>query len=72
MTSSRSLGIDGVEEPNCLDSKLEDFATTRLISGGYWSDVYLAAFAMVAGMRLVTFDKGFRSIAGLDALILPG
>jgi predicted nucleic acid-binding protein len=42
------------------------------ISGGYWSDSYLAAFAIVAGMRLVTFDKGFGSVDGLDSLMLSG
>jgi len=59
-------------EPNGLGSKLEEFAITRKISGGYWSDSYLAAFAIVAGMRLVTFDKGFGSVDGLDSLILSG
>lgn len=59
-------------EPSGLDSRIEDFAIARRISGGYWSDSYLAAFAIVAGMRLVTLDKGFGSVNGLDSLILAG
>jgi predicted nucleic acid-binding protein len=35
-----------------------------------WMDAYLAAFAIAAGQRLVTFDQGFRSYAGLDVLML--
>ena len=34
------------------------------------TDTYLAAFARAGGHRLVTFDRGFRSFAGLDSLIL--
>jgi predicted nucleic acid-binding protein len=33
-------------------------------------DAYLAAFAITAGLRLVTTDTAFRQFAGLDHLIL--
>jgi predicted nucleic acid-binding protein len=33
-------------------------------------DAYLAAFAIMAGLRLVTTDIAFRQFAGLDHLIL--
>jgi uncharacterized protein len=67
-----SGNIAFAKEPNGLDSKLEEFAIPRRISGGYWSDSCLAAFAIVGGMRLVTFDNGFGSVDGLDSLILVG
>ena len=37
-----------------------------------WMDAYLAAFAITAGMRLVTLDKDFRNFTshGLDLLLL--
>ena len=37
-----------------------------------WTDAYLAAFAAAQGLRLVTFDQGFRALAGLEKLLLPG
>lgn len=35
-----------------------------------WSDAYLAAFAIAAGLELITFDKGFRQFKGLHHTIL--
>ncbi|MGO4883002.1 MAG: TA system VapC family ribonuclease toxin [Bryobacteraceae bacterium] len=37
-----------------------------------WADAYLAAFARTAGLRLVTFDRTFPKIAGLDLTLLSG
>ena len=34
------------------------------------TDAYLAAFALSAGLRLVTFDQGFALFPGLDLLLL--
>jgi hypothetical protein len=34
------------------------------------TDVYLAAFALAGGHRLVTFDRGFRRYTDLDCLVL--
>jgi len=35
-----------------------------------WTDAYLAAFALSAGCRLVSFDSDFERFAGLDFLHL--
>jgi len=35
-----------------------------------WNDAYLAALAKLNSMRLVSFDRGFRSFRGLDLLLL--
>ena len=35
-----------------------------------WTDAYLAAFATIRGLRIVSFDRGFKKLAGIDALIL--
>ncbi len=35
-----------------------------------WMDAYLAALAFCAGIRFVTFDKGFKKYADLDLVIL--
>jgi hypothetical protein len=34
-----------------------------------WADAYLLAFASVAGLKLVSFDRGLR-LRGIDVLIL--
>ena len=35
-----------------------------------WTDAYLAAFAILAGLRMVSFDKGFKQYGGLALLTL--
>lgn len=35
-----------------------------------WNDAYLAAFAQVGGLEVVTFDHGFSQFAGLRVTIL--
>jgi toxin-antitoxin system PIN domain toxin len=37
-----------------------------------WADAYLAAFARIAGLRLVTFDRSFPKLAGLELELLSG
>jgi predicted nucleic acid-binding protein len=41
-------------------------------SGSTWTDAYLAAFAMEAGIRLISFDRGMRRWPGLALeLLIP-
>ena len=56
-------------EPEALEPRLRTFSKSRHASPKVWADAYLAAFAGTAGLRLVTFDKAFRSKA-VDCLIL--
>ena len=35
-----------------------------------WTDAYLAAFASLAGLRMVSFDKGFKQYGKLNLLML--
>jgi uncharacterized protein len=37
-----------------------------------WADAYLAAFARIAGLNLVTFDRSFPKLAGLEVELLAG
>jgi len=37
-----------------------------------WADAYVAAFAKIAGLSLVTFDRGFPKLAGLEVELLSG
>ena len=48
-------------EPDTLDPRLRSFSTSRHASPKLWADAYLAAFAAAAGLKIVTFDKAFRT-----------
>ena len=37
---------------------------------GLWTDAYIAALALLYNFRVVSFDRGFAKIAGLDSTIL--
>lgn len=39
-------------------------------SPNIWTDAYLAAFAQVAGMEIITFDQGFAQFQGVSSTIL--
>jgi len=56
-------------EPEGLDPRLRSFSRSHEESPKLWAEAYLAAFASVAGLRLVTFDKAFRS-KPVDCLVL--
>jgi uncharacterized protein len=55
-----------LEEPAGLETKWLSFADVSTASPNRWMDAYLAAFAVLAGARLITFDRGFRVFRGLD------
>jgi toxin-antitoxin system PIN domain toxin len=59
------------DEPPHLEKGLREFTRGFTFSPKLWQDAYLAAFAHAAGLRLVTFDRGFRKFKGLDCHILP-
>jgi toxin-antitoxin system PIN domain toxin len=59
-----------LSEPHGLEETWETFSQTGRLSPNLWTDAYLAAFAKCAGLRLVTFDKGFSRFENLDCLVL--
>jgi toxin-antitoxin system PIN domain toxin len=60
------------EEPESTQflQKFRTLSGAPRFSHGQWPDAYLAAFANVAGLVLVTFDRGLKELAGHDALLL--
>ena len=56
------------DEPPGVVSLWFSLATQDAASPKVWTDAYLAAFAKVAGLRLVTFDRDFQNFVpfGLD------
>ena len=62
--------VSWVEEPDGLESHWRKLAGTPKTSPKLWMDAYLAAFAMAGGYRLLTTDKAFEQLKGLDVEIL--
>jgi uncharacterized protein len=58
-----------ITEPVQLEENFRSFTRRPRSSPKEWADTYLAAFAMAAGLRLVTFDQALSSRAG-DAILL--
>jgi len=58
------------EEPSSLETEWQTFSSRPSPASKRWTDDYLAAFAMAAGLRLVTFDRGFSNYPGIAAVIL--
>ncbi len=59
-----------LHEPEGLDAKLKMLVVSRATTPNLWTDAYLAAFARVAALKLVSFDRGFSKFAGLDFVLL--
>ncbi len=71
------LGLPHVierDEPLGVTSRWRKLATLPSPSPKVWMDAYLAAFALSAGLSLVTLDKDFAAFAryGLDCNLLKG
>jgi len=62
--------LESVPEPPLLDSVLPTLLVQRMPAGKLVTDAYLAAFAIAASRRLVTFDKGFRQFRRLELELL--
>ena len=57
------------DPPGCRDA-LDRLVSSGSVSRHAWTDAYLAAFAITAGTRVVSFDDDFRRFPGLDFLHL--
>lgn len=62
--------IELLPEPEGLEDIWAEFVNAGQSSQNLWTDAYLAAFAKGAGLRLVTFDRGFSKFSRLNLLIL--
>lgn len=56
--------IEFLTEPEAIEREFRRFSSLGSISPKVWIDAYLLAFTSVAGLKLVTFDRGFRSRGG--------
>lgn len=53
--------VEFVDEPAEIESRFRALTRLRQPATKDWADSYLAAFATVGQMTLVTFDRGLRS-----------
>jgi len=60
-----------IQEPPGLESEWRLVTRDLAVGRNAGTDTYLAAFARAGGYRLLTFDRGFRHLEGLDVEI-PG
>ena len=63
--------VSFLSEPDGIEEWLRAYTPERDSSASLWTDAYLAAFAREAGLRLATFDRGFRRFEGLDLTFIP-
>ena len=57
-------------EPPGIESAMHKHTTQPRFRNVDWTDVYLASFAQLAGLRVVSFDKGFAKYSNLALLAL--
>jgi uncharacterized protein len=59
------------DEPAGVELQWRSFTQGQSFSPQVWNDAYLAAFALVANLELVSFDKGLKQYANVKCRILP-
>jgi uncharacterized protein len=70
-TLMRMPSVALMTEPANLEICLTELVRQSSWPGKMWSDAYLAAFAIAANLRLVSFDRDFARFPGLNWLHLP-
>ena len=60
---ARHVRIDFLDEPAALDGRFRAATRSRRPATRDWADAYLAAFAGVAHLTIVTFDRAMRTKA---------
>jgi len=59
-----------LREPVNIDPILAELVRDNHLNPNIWSDTYIAAFAIAAKLRVVSFDSDFKQFSNLNALIL--
>ena len=57
-------------EPPDIEPVWKKLTQSAFAATGLWTDAYIAALALLHNFQVVSFDKGFRNIVGLDSTIL--
>jgi hypothetical protein len=64
-----SKGILFLEEPQGLEKHWRALTSTMLASPKLWMDAYLQAFAELAGLKIITFDRALAKASGGECLL---
>ncbi len=59
-----------IEEPAGIEAIWRSHTQSQTFSPKTWTDAYLAAFAQLAGLEVVSFDQGFAQYKGIRCTIL--
>ena len=62
--------VSFIDETTGLETAFRSLTGTGRSSNHRWPDAYLGALARISGMKVVTFDRGFLAMPGVDAAIL--
>lgn len=62
--------IEFAQEPDGIESEWRRYTRSESFSPKVWNDAYLAAFARLNRLELVTFDQGFKAYEQLKRTIL--
>ena len=57
-------------EPSTVEETWRRLTQGASASTNTWTDAYLAAFASLQNLKIISFDSGFEKIAGIKATIL--
>lgn len=71
LLSDERVGFHNEPASATLEQQFRRLSNRNTPSPKVWADAYLAAFAIAAGLTIVTFDRVFASIPGVDAIVLP-
>jgi uncharacterized protein len=59
-----------IDEPTGTEARWHNLTQPTTFTPKVWNDAYLAAFAELAGLEVVTFDKGFSKFTNVRCHIL--
>jgi uncharacterized protein len=70
LQSDPRVGFQGEGDAELVESGLRQRTSEGRSSSKQWPDAYLAAFGRTAGLTIVTFDRGLRSLSRSDSVLL--
>ncbi len=67
---SRDQRVKFLDERGGIENEWRILTQSDSAANNVWTDAYIAAFASVRGLRIVSFDSGFKKMAGVNSIIL--
>jgi toxin-antitoxin system PIN domain toxin len=67
---SKDQRVTFLHEPSGIEDEWRRLTQSGSASTNTWTDAYLAAFASIRNLKVVSFDDGFEKLPGTDATIL--